>query len=222
MIRHAGFRPLLRGARCVVASGADVVEGNRDRQSATACGIPPPYLVEGMSSGSTSVSTSPTATITASWWPWYEPKILRIVSRPVSRAGDPDRVHRRFGAGVVEAPLRQAEAPRKLLGDLDPVLGRSGEVGAQSDALLDRLDDRRVRVALRHRAEPVVEVPELAAVDVPDDRALAALEIDRPRLSHLVRGRHASGQDCPRAARTSPSMRASPRRAACSRARSAP
>jgi hypothetical protein len=48
-----------------------------------------------------------------------------------------------------------------------------------------------MRVTHDHRAETVVEVPELAAVDVPDAGAFAALEIDRPRLAGVVRGRDA-------------------------------
>src|SRR3954453_20242444 len=41
-------------------------------------------------------------------------------------------------------------------------------------------------MALDHRAEPVVEVEVLVAVDVPDLRALAPLEVDRPRVAQLV------------------------------------
>ncbi len=101
-------------------------------------------------------------------------------------AGDPDRVHRRLGAGVRVAPARQAPAARELLADDDRVLGRRGEVRAQRVALGDRLADRGVGVALDHRAEPVVEVVELVAVDVPDARPVAALEVDRPRVAQLV------------------------------------
>ena len=51
-----------------------------------------------------------------------------------------------------------------------------------------------MRVALDHRAEAVVEVPHLVAVDVPDLGAVAALQVDRPRLAHLVAGRHPGGE----------------------------
>ena len=88
------------------------------------------------------------------------------MSRPVSAARDPDRVHRRLRAGVDEAPARQPEALRELLGDDDRVLGDGGEVRAEPDALAHRRDDRRVRVPLHHRAEAVVEVPVAVAVDV--------------------------------------------------------
>src|SRR4051794_30902655 len=49
-------------------------------------------------------------------------------------------------------------------------------------------------MALHHRAEAVVEVPHLVAVDVPDLRARPGLEVDRPRVAHLVGGRHAGGE----------------------------
>ena len=104
-------------------------------------------------------------------------------------AGDPDRVHRRFRAGVDVAPLRQPETPRELLADDEVVLDRGGEVGAELDALLHRLRDGGVRVALHHRAEAVVEVEHDVAVDVPDARALSVGEIHRPGLAHLVGGR---------------------------------
>ena len=85
-------------------------------------------------------------------------------------ARDADRVHRRLGAGVDVAPLRQPPAARELLGDDDRVLGRRGEVGAELDPLRHGLRDGRVGVALHHRAEAVVEVEQLVAVDVPDVR----------------------------------------------------
>ena len=117
-------------------------------------------------------------------------------------ARDADRVHRRLRAGVRVAPLRQAPAAGELLADDDRVLGRRGEVGAVLVALLDRAADRGMRVALDHRAEAVVEVPHLVAVDVPDLRADAALEVDRPRLAQLVGGGDARRAPC-RRARTS-------------------
>ena len=101
-------------------------------------------------------------------------------------AGDPDRVHRRLGAGVREAPLRQPPAARELVADDDGVLGRRREVRAGAVALVDRRADRGVGVALDHRAEAVVEVPHLVAVDVPHARAGAALEVDRPRVPQLI------------------------------------
>ena len=108
------------------------------------------------------------------------------------RAGDPDRVHRRLGAGVRVAPARQVPAAGQLLADDDRVLGRGGEVRAERVALGDRLADGRVGVALDHRSEAVVEVVVLVAVDVPDARAVAALEVDRPRVAELVGRRDAA------------------------------
>ena len=115
------------------------------------------------------------------------------------RAGDPDRVHRRLRAGVRVAPAREAPAARQLLADDDRVLGRRGEVRAERVALLDRGADRGVGVALDHRAEAVVEVVVLVAVDVPDERAAAALEVDRPRIAELVGRRDAARERALRA-----------------------
>ena len=74
--------------------------------------------------------------------------------------------------------------------------------------------DRRVRVPLRHRAEAVVEVDVLVAVDVPDPLALAALEVDRPRVAQLVRRGDAAGERLPRALAHRPGRAASARSAA--------
>jgi predicted XRE-type DNA-binding protein len=56
-----------------------------------------------------------------------------------------------------------------------------------------------MRVALDHRPEAVVEVEQLVAIDVPDARALAALEVDRPRVAQLVRRRHPAAEHLVRA-----------------------
>jgi hypothetical protein len=108
-----------------------------------------------------------------------------------------DRVHRRLGAGVGEAPLRQAEAPGELLGDHDRPLGGRGEVRALLDAALDGVDDYGVRVADAHDAEAVVEVDVLVAVHVPDLGARAALDVDGPGVVLLERGRDALGHYTP-------------------------
>ena len=113
---------------------------------------------------------------------------------PGRPARDPDRVHRRLGARVREAPLGQPPAPRELVADDDRVLGRRREVRAGAVAGVDRRADRRVGMALDHRAEAVVEVPHLVAVDVPHARPGAALEVDRPGVAELVGGGHATGE----------------------------
>ena len=125
---------------------------------------------------------------------------------PFQAAGDPNRVHRRLGARVREAPLGQAEAARQLFGHHDPVLGRGGEVRAQPRPLGDRLDDCGMGVTHDHRAEAVVEVPELPSVDVPDPRPFAALEIDRPRVARVVRGRHTERHNLVRALEHAPRL----------------
>src|ERR1700691_2285840 len=59
-------------------------------------------------------------------------------------AHEVNRVHRRLGAGVAKAPLRQAEPGGKLLGDDDSVLGRRGEVRADTALPAAALHDGRV------------------------------------------------------------------------------
>ena len=122
----------------------------------------------------------------------------RVAARVAAR--DPDRVHRRLRAGVDEPPPVEAPAPLQLLGDDHAVLGRGGEVRAERDPLADGPDDRRVRVALDHRAEAVVEVPHAVAVDVVDDRPLAGRQVDRPRIARLIARRHAAAERLTRAA----------------------
>ena len=108
----------------------------------------------------------------------------RLAARGPAR--DPDRVHRGLAAGVREAPLRQPPAAGELVADDDRVLGRGREVRPGRVAGLDGRADRRVGVALDHRAEAVVEVPHLVAVDIPHARPGAALEVDRPGVTQLV------------------------------------
>src|SRR5205085_4827197 len=85
-------------------------------------------------------------------------------------------------------------AALQVLCDSDGVLGRCREMGTEPNPALDCSGDRWVRVALSHRAEAVVEVEQLVAVDIPDPCPLAAVEIDRPRLAELVRGGDAAGE----------------------------
>ena len=105
-----------------------------------------------------------------------------------------DGVHRRLGARVREAPEREAEALRELVGHDDRVVGGLREVGAERDPLGHRLHDRRVRVADGHGAVAGVEVDVLVAVDVEDARPLAVRHPDRRRpADHPVR-RRATGE----------------------------
>jgi hypothetical protein len=65
-------------------------------------------------------------------------------------------------------------------------------VGAERDAVANRLDDRGMRVALHHRPERVVQIDQLVAVDIPHTRSLSVREIDRPGVAFLVGGWDAS------------------------------
>ena len=114
---------------------------------------------------------------------------------PRVAASDADRVHRRLGARVGEAPLREPEAARQLLADCDRVLGWNGEVRAEPDARFDRGGNRRVGVTLDHRSEAVVEVDALRPVHVPHGGTFAVGEVDRPRIAQLIRRCHAGRED---------------------------
>jgi hypothetical protein len=98
-------------------------------------------------------------------------------------SGDPDRVHRRLRAGIDVAPVLEPPAAGKLFTHDDRILGRRGEVRAEPDPVRDGLRDHVVRVALHHRAEAVVEVEVLVAVDVPDLGAFSVREVDGPRVA---------------------------------------
>jgi hypothetical protein len=108
-------------------------------------------------------------------------------------AGEVDRVHRRLGPGVREAPVREAPAAAQLLGHGDRPLGGSGEVRAGVHLRLHRGGDDRVGMADAHDAEAVVEVQVLVAVDVPHPRAVAALDVHGPGVARLELRRHAAG-----------------------------
>ena len=117
---------------------------------------------------------------------------MRITSRPVAPRARwtasivdsvPELVNRHCGR-----PKRRVE----LLGDDDRAVGGRREVGAEVDPRLDRRADGRVGMADAHHAEAVVEVDVLVAVDVPDLRARAALDVDGPGVVLLEGGRHAA------------------------------
>ena len=110
------------------------------------------------------------------------------------RAGDTDRVHGRLRPRVREAPARQAEAARELLGHRHRLLRGRAEVSAEREAALDGCPDRGVSVPLHHRAEAVVEVDVLVAVDIPHPRALATGQVDGPGLTALEGGRNPAGE----------------------------
>ena len=106
-----------------------------------------------------------------------------------------DRVERRLGAAVGEAPLRLLEAARQLACDDDVLLDRLREMRPAMQLRVDGRDDRRMRMADDHDAEAVVEIDVLVAVDVPDLAALAVVDEDRLRRRVLERARHAAGDE---------------------------
>ena len=101
---------------------------------------------------------------------------------------DSNRVHRGFGTGVEETPLRQLEVLLEMLCDDDRILGGKRELRAEFHALLHGFDDGGVGVPLDHATECVVEVTVFAPVDAPDAGALAVGEVERIRVAHLIRG----------------------------------
>ena len=113
---------------------------------------------------------------------------------PGQRAHDANRVERGLGPRVAEAPIRQLEPLRELIGDDQPVLGRLGEMRSQRHPLPHRLHDLRVRVTHDHDAVAVVVVDVLVLVDVPDVRARAAPDVDRMGRPRLPRRAHPAGR----------------------------
>jgi hypothetical protein len=87
---------------------------------------------------STSASGT-TENSTESWWPWYEPSILMILSRPVAARATRIGVHRRLGAGVDEPHLLELEALADRLGQRDRVGRRDREVDRVARGLGQRL-----------------------------------------------------------------------------------
>jgi len=90
-----------------------------------------------------------------------------------------DRIHRRFGPGVVEPPLGQPETLREKFRDRHDVGGRLGKVRALRDALLHGTHDGWVRVSDDVGPVTGVEVDVTIAVHVPDVGPFAALDPDR-------------------------------------------
>ena len=95
-------------------------------------------------------------------------------------AGEPDRAHRRLGAGVDHPHhLDRGEAVADLGGELDLALGRRAEAGPSRGGVGDRRDHVRVGVAEDQRAPGADPVDVAVAVDVDQLEALAALDEDR-------------------------------------------
>jgi predicted MPP superfamily phosphohydrolase len=87
--------------------------------------------------------------------------------------------------------LRSLGTPMHWIrGNGERALGPAG-VDAVIGDVADRLDDQRMRVPDDVDAEAAVEVDVLAAVDVPDARAMPAAEVHRVRVVRLEVRRHA-------------------------------
>ena len=109
--------------------------------------------------------------------------------RPLrERSREPQRTHRRLGAGVDEAD--QLDARHRLLDEprqLDLERARRAVARALADGLLERRNDARMGVAEDERAprEDVVDVP--VPVDVDEVRALTPVDEERRPPDRLER-----------------------------------
>ena len=107
-------------------------------------------------------------------------------------AGQADRAHRGFGAGVDQPHLLDARhGLDDQLGQLALGLGRRAEARAAASGRFDRGDDGRMRVAEDQRPPGADVVDVAVAVDVPQIRALAALDDDRLAADAAERPRRA-------------------------------
>ena len=86
-------------------------------------------------------------------------------------------------ASVPDTVMRAMLDPAGQLADElhrpDLVLAREAEADAAAHPLVDVVVDPRVAVAEDHRAVAHAQVDVLVAVDVPDQAALAAVDVDR-------------------------------------------
>ena len=104
------------------------------------------------------------------------------------RTCNANRIHGRLGTGVHEAPAWELPSRGKVLGHDVGVFCWSGEVRPESHPALDRLGDDRIRVALHHAADPVMDIKVLMSVYIPDMLGEAALKVDGIRRASLVAG----------------------------------
>ena len=114
-----------------------------------------------------------TENITGSWWPWYEPSIFTMSSRPVAAratrialivASVPELAKRTFSS----RKRRHSSSANSTMSSV----GAAKCVPVRRRAR-DRLDDLRVGVPDDHAAEAAVRVDVLVAVDVPHPCALS-------------------------------------------------
>ena len=128
-----------------------------------------------------------TENITASWWPWYEPSIFTMSSRPVAARATRIAL---IVASVPEFANRTcSRLKRRHSSSANSTVSSVGTAKCEplSDRAFDRLDDLRVRVPDDHRTEAAVGVDVLVAVDVPDLRAATLAQVDRVRIADLER-----------------------------------
>ncbi len=110
---------------------------------------------------------------------------------PGVAAGDADGVHGGFSAGVAEPHEIGAKALLDLLGQRDAILDRERVAGAVGHAMLERLNQERMRMTRCKYAEGHVEVDVLVAVGVGDARPARIGHEQRIGIVGLERTRHA-------------------------------
>ena len=140
-----------------------------------------------------------TENITVSWWPWYEPSIFTMSSRPVAARATRIAL---IVASVPEFAKRTCSSwNRRHSSSANSTVSSVGAAKCVPvcAARVDRLGDLRVRVADDHAAEAAVGVDVLVAVDVPDVRAAALAQVDRVGVAGLERRADAERQAVQRA-----------------------
>ena len=129
----------------------------------------------------------PGSTEYMSWstWPWYEPSILAMTSRPVAARATRIAVMFDSVPELVNRTWSHSNRRHSSSASATRLLDRHREVHAVGGGVADRLGDHRVGVADGHRPEAVVEVAVLVAVDVPHLGADAPGQVQRVGIAEL-------------------------------------
>ena len=117
-------------------------------------------------------------------------------ARPAGQsAGDADRIHRRFGSGVGEAPLWKAESRDEHLGHQRVVLAGADKQRAFDELFSDQAAECGMRVAGEERAVTEREIHVLVPVEVLHTRTRPVAHHQRMRFVELKCRRDAERQD---------------------------